>query len=116
LATQFVGQNSLNQPFSQADYLRNQMAAEIASEGSRFSNKLQQPINVPIVTVNTNQSIRIFLLNAMSVSDKRARNSMPPQQTETTTVAEQNLPPDQALAAAQTAYIQALEAQLTDMR
>lgn len=116
LATQFVGQNSLNQPFSQADYLRNQMAAEIASEGSRFSNKLQQPVNVPIVTVNTNQSIRIFLLNAMSVSDKRARNSMPAQQAESPTVAEQNLPPDQALAAAQTAYIQALEAQLADMR
>jgi hypothetical protein len=119
LAVEFAGQNSggLNQPFSQSDYLRNQLAAEVASEGSRASNRLQQTTNVPIVTVDTNQSIRIFLLNALSISYGRVRNSKPAQQTESPAVtAEQNLPPEQALAAAQTAYIQALEAQLADMR
>ena len=114
LALQFAGQN--NQPFSQSDYLRNQLAAEVASEGSRYANRLQQPMNVPIVTVNTNESIRIFLLNALNVSDGRL-NSRPAQQTETSTAtAEQNQSPDQALAAAQTAYIQSLEAQVADMR
>jgi type IV secretory pathway VirB10-like protein len=116
LAIQFAGQN--NQPFSQADYLRNQLASEVASEGSRYSNRLQQPTNVPIVTVNTNQSIRIFLLNAMSVADGRIHSSKPAQQTDTATTltVEQNQSRDQALAAAQTAYIQALESQLADMR
>lgn len=118
LAIQFAGQNSMNQPFSQADYLRNQLASEVANEGSRYSTRLEQPMSVPIVTVNTNQSIRIFLLNAMSVSDGRVRNAKPVQPTETaaTLAAEQNQSPEQSLAAAQTAYIQALESQLADMR
>jgi type IV secretory pathway VirB10-like protein len=117
VATQFAGAGSLNQPFSQADYLRNQMAYEIASEGSRYSNRLQQPTSVPIVTVNTNQPIRIFLLNALTVSEGRIRNSKPAQQADTATLtAEQNQSPEQALAAAQTAYIQSLEAQLAEMR
>jgi hypothetical protein len=117
VATEFAGAGSLNQPFSQADYLRNQIAYEIASEGSRYSNRLQQPTSVPIVSVNTNQSIRIFLLNALSVSDGRIRNSKPAQQAETATLtAEQNQSPEHALAAAQTAYIQSLEAQLAEMR
>lgn len=116
LAIQFTGQN--NQPFSQADYLRNQLAAQVASEGSRYSTRLQQPVSVPIVTVKTNQSIRIFLLNAMTISGGTVRDSKPPQQAESamTGATEQNLPAEQALAAAQTAYIQALEAQLADMR
>src|SRR5690348_1397704 len=63
LAIQFSGQGNLGQPFSQADYLRNQLASEVASEGSRYSSRIQQSMNVPIVTVNTNESIRIFLLN-----------------------------------------------------
>ncbi len=114
LAIQFGGQS--NQPFSQADYLRNQMASEIANEGGRYSNRLQQPTSVPIVMVGTNQSIRIFLLNALSVSGGQV-NSKPLQQTDTAaTTAGQTQSPDQALAAAQTAYIQALEAQLADMR
>jgi type IV secretory pathway VirB10-like protein len=118
VATQFAGQGSLNQPFSQSDYLRNQTAYGIASEGSRYSNRLQQPTSVPIVTVNTNQSIRIFLLSALNVSYGRILNNKPAQPTDTATTltAEQNQPPEQALAAAQTAYIQALEAQLADMR
>lgn len=120
LAIQFAGQNSstLSQPFSQGDYLRNQLASEVASEGSHYSSRLQQPTSVPIVTVNTNQSIRVFLLTALSVSNGSVRNSKPAQQTDTgaTLTAEQNQAPDQALAAAQTAYIQALEAQLADMR
>ncbi|MGH9644571.1 MAG: TrbI/VirB10 family protein [Terriglobales bacterium] len=114
LALQFAGQN--NQPFSQSDYLRNQLASEVASEGSRYSNRLQQSISVPIVTVNTNESIRIFLLNALSVSGGQV-NPRPIQQTDSATItAEQNQTPDQALAATQAAYIQALEAQLADMR
>jgi len=116
LAIQFAGQGNLGQPFSQADYLRNQLASEVASEGSRYSNRLQQSIRVPIVTVSTNESIRIFLLNRLSVSGGRL-NTSPVQQTDTSTAtAEQNPPADQGLAAAQTAYIQALEAQLADMR
>lgn len=92
------------------------MAYEIASEGSRYSNRLQQPTSVPIVTVKTNEPIRIVLLNTLSVSDGRIRGGKQ-QQTETTTLAtEQGLSPAQALAAAHTAYIQALEAQLADMR
>lgn len=113
LAIQFGGQN--NQPFSQADYLRNQMAYEVANEGSRYSNRLQQPTSTPIVTVATNQSIRIFLLSSLSVSGGQV-NPQPAQQTDATVTAEQNQSPDQALVATQTAYIQALEAQLADMR
>jgi type IV secretory pathway VirB10-like protein len=118
VATEFAGAGSLNQPFSQADYLRNQLAYEIASEGNRYSNRLKQPTNVPIVNVNTNQSIRIFLLNALSVSDGRIRSSKSAQQIDTapTLTADQNQSPGQALAVAQTAYIQALEAQLADTR
>jgi type IV secretory pathway VirB10-like protein len=116
LAIQFAGQNSMNQPFSQADYLRNQLASEVASEGSRYSTRLQQPTSVPIVTVNTNQSIRIFLLNALSVSDGRIRNTNSAQQMAAPATAEQNQSPEQSMAAAQTAYIQSLESQLADMR
>jgi hypothetical protein len=118
VATEFAGAGSLNQPFSQADYLRNQMAYEVASEGSRYSNRLQQPTSVPIVRVNTNQPIRIFLLNAMSVSDGHIRSSKSPQPTDTSPklTADQNQSSEPSLAAAQTAYIQALEAQLADMR
>ena len=118
LAIQFAGQNSMNQPFSQADYLRNQLASEVASEGSRYSNRLQQPMNVPIVTVNTNQSIRIFLLSALSIADGRIRSGKLPQQGDAaaTPIADQNQSSQQALAATQATYIQALESQLADMR
>lgn len=118
VATEFAGQGSFNQPFSQSDYLRNQMAYQVASEGSQYSNRLQQPASAPIVRVNTNQSIRIFLLSALSISDGRVGNTRTAPQTDTATTltAEQNQSPEQALAAAQTAYIQALEAQLADMR
>lgn len=118
VATEFAGAGSLNQPFSQADYLRNQMAYEVASEGSRYSNRLQQLTSVPIVNVSTNQSIRIFLLNALTISDERTRDTKPPQQSNilSTLTAEKDQSPEQSLASAQTAYIQALESQLADMR
>jgi len=118
VATEFAGAGSLNQPFSQADYLRNQMAYEVASEGSRYSNRLQQPTSVPIVNVNTNQLIRIFLLNALTLSDGRVRDASTPQQTNTVSAftADKDQAPEQSLATAQTAYIQALESQLADMR
>ena len=73
-------------------------------------------MNVPIVTVNTNESIRIFLLNALNVSGGRLNTKSAQQDDTSAATAEQNQPPDQALAAAQTAYIQSLEAQLADMR
>jgi type IV secretory pathway VirB10-like protein len=116
LAIQFSGQGNLGQPFSQADYLRNQLASEVASEGSRYSSRLQQSTSVPIVTVNTNESIRIFLLNALSLSDGRLNTRAAQQADTSTATAEQNQAADPGLAAAQTAYIQALEAQLADMR
>lgn len=112
VATEFVGQGSLNQPFSQADYLRNQMAAEVAVQGNRLSNRLQQPMSIPIVNVATNQALRIFLLNALDVGG--ALPAAPPNFPSVT--ADQSTAPEQSLAAAQAAYIQALEAQLADMR
>jgi type IV secretory pathway VirB10-like protein len=117
VATEFAGQGSLNRPFSQGDYLRNQMAYQIASEGSRYSNRLQQPTTVPIVTVSTNQAIRIFLLNALTTSDGRIRTDSPQKaDTAPTLAADKDLSPEQSLRTAQTAYIQALEAQLAEMR
>ena len=117
VATEFAGQGSLNQPFSQGDYLRNQMGYEIASEGSRYSSRLQQPTTVPIVTVNTNQAIRIFLLNALTTSSGRIRNTTAPKQPDNAmTQTADDESPEQSLRTAQTAYIQALEAQLAEMR
>src|SRR5207253_6802416 len=77
VATEFAGHSSLNQPFSQADYLRNQMAAEVATEGNRLSNRFQQPMTVQIVKVSTNQPLRIFLLNALDLGNGRNQNSQP---------------------------------------
>lgn len=114
VATEFVGQGSLNQPFSQADYLRNQMAGEVAVQGNRLSNRLQQPMSIPIVNVGTNQPLRIFLLNALDLGGGRSQGPQFP--TPATPMPDQNTPPEQSLVAAQTAYIQALEAQLADMR
>jgi len=117
VATEFAGQGSLNQPFSQADYLRNQMAAEVASQGNQLSNRWQQPISVPIVAVDANQPITIFLLEPLTVSGKASRNATAPSQLPSTgAITERGETSDQALVAAQTAYIQALEAQLAEMR
>jgi len=117
VATEFAGQGSLNQPFSQADYLRNQMAAEVASQGNQLSNRLQQPTNVPIVAVDANQPITIFLLEPLTIVGKAGRTTAPvPQLTPAITTAGQTQPSEQDLVATQTAYIQALEAQLAEMR
>ncbi len=117
VATQFAGQGSLNQPFSQADYLRNQMAAEVATEGNRLSNRLQQPMSVPIVKVGTDQPLRIFLLNALDLGSGRNQNSqLAASSTFANVTTDQSTPSEQSLVSAQTAYIQALEAQLADMR
>lgn len=117
VATQFAGQGSLNQPFSQADYLRNQMAAEVATAGNRLSNRLQQPMSIPIVKVGTNQPLRIFLLNALDPGSGRTQNLEPADSSKFANVTtDQNTPPEQSLVSAQTAYIQALESQLADMR
>ena len=116
VATEFVGQGSLNQPFSQSDYLRNQMAGEVATQGGRLSNRLQQPMSVPIVNVATNQPLRIFLLNALDLGGGRNQSMEPAPPTVPNAGPDQSTPSDQSLAAAQTAYIQALEAQLADMR
>jgi hypothetical protein len=117
VATEFAGQGSLNQPFSQADYLRNQMAAEVATEGNRLSNRLQQPKNIPIVQVGTNQPLRIFLLNALDIGSGRNQNLQPAaSSTFANATTDQSTPSEESLVLAQTAYIQALEAQLADMR
>jgi hypothetical protein len=117
VATEFVGQGSLNQPFSQADYLRNQMAAEVAVQGNHLSNRLQQPMSIPIVNVGTNQPLRIFLLNALDLGGGRNQGSQSAaSSTLATAMPDQSTPSEQLLVATQTAYIQALEAQLADMR
>jgi Bacterial conjugation TrbI-like protein len=116
VATEFAGQGSLTQPFSQADYLRNQMAAEVAVEGNRLSNRFQQPMSIPIVSVGTNQPLRIFLLNALDLGGGRNQGVQPAVPTVPNSGPNQSTPSDQSLVAAQTAYIQALEAQLADMR
>lgn len=113
VATEFAGQGSLDQPFSQSDYLRNQMATEVASQGNQLSNRWQQPMNTPIVAVDANQPITIFLLEPLTISGKAIRNVTAPLQISQTAIsAEPNQGSDQALIEAQTAYIQALEAQL----
>jgi hypothetical protein len=117
VATEFAGQNSFNQPFSQADYLRNQMATEVASQGSQLSNRWQQPTNIPIVAVDANQPITIFLLEPLTIVGKASRSAVPASQlAPATTTAGQTQPSEQDLVAAQTAYIQALEAQLAETR
>src|SRR5205085_7799172 len=76
VATEFAGQSSFNQPFSQADYLRNQMATEVASQGSQLSNRWQQPISIPIVAVDANQPLTIFLLDPLAISGKANRGAV----------------------------------------
>src|SRR5438309_778997 len=123
-ATEFAGQDSasLNQPFSQSAYLRNELAGEVAAEGTRESNRLQQPMSIPIVKVNTNQSIRIFLLSPLAPGrpnsiDAPSRNVQPtPSTVLASSPTDENARPEQALVGAQTAYIQALEDQLAEMR
>lgn len=117
VATEFAGQGSLNQPFSQGDYLRSQMAAEVASQGSQLSNRWQQPTSVPIVAVDANQPISIFLLEPLTVVGKASRNAIPASQLALPDTTGGHIQPsEQELVAAQTAYIQALEAQLAEMR
>jgi len=116
LAAQFAGNPGMNQPFSQGDYLRNQLASEVASEGSRASSRWQQPVNVPIVKVNTNQSIRIFLLSALDLTSHRGHS---PQEMTTVLAGaerEQNDTSVESLGDVQTSYIQSLESQLADLR
>ena len=123
-ATEFAGQDSasLNQPFSQGAYLKNQLAGEVASEGTRESGRLQQSTTVSIVKVNTNQSIRIFLLNPLvsghpSSTDTLARNPQPtPSPVLVSSPTDENVGAEQALVGVQTEYIQALEDQLAEMR
>ena len=117
VASEFAGQGSLNQPFSQGDYLRNQMAAEAASQGSQLSNRWQQPTSIPIVAVDANQPITIFLLEPLTIVGKASHSAVPASQlARATTTAGQTQPSELDLGAAQTAYIQALEAQLAEMR
>ena len=93
------------------------MAAEVATQGNRLSNRFQQPTSVPIVKVGTNQPLRIFLLNALDLGSGRTQGSQPvPPVTFASATTDQSTPSEQSLVSAQTAYIQALEAQLADMR
>lgn len=117
VATEFAGQGSLDQPFSQGDYLRNQMASEVASQGSQLSNRWQQPFGVPIVAVDANQPITIFLLEPLTASGKTIQSATAASQLpQAVPATEQKQPSEQALIEAQTAYIQALEAQLADSK
>jgi len=117
VATEFAGQGSLDQPFSQSDYLRNQMASEVASQGSQLSNRWQQPFGVPIVAVDAHQAITIFLLQPLTISGMPIRTATAAlQRPQAVPTAEQQQPSDHALIEAQTAYIQALEAQLAETK
>jgi hypothetical protein len=93
------------------------MAAEVGSQGNQLSNRLQQPISIPIVAVDANQPIRIFLLDPLTISGKTTRNPTPTSQLPSEHVAsEQGQTSDQSMATAQSAYIEALEAQLAEMK
>jgi hypothetical protein len=93
------------------------MAAEVAVQGNQLSNRLQQPMSIPIVNVGTNQPLRIFLLNAVNLGAGGNQNSQPAMSNAfANTTTDQTTSSEQSLVSAQTAYIQALEAQLADMR
>ncbi len=100
----------------------NELAGEVAAEGTRESNRLQQPMSIPIVKVNTNQSIRIFLLSPLAPGrpnsiDAPSRSVQPTRSTVlASSPTDENARPEQALVGAQTAYIQALEEQLAEMK
>jgi len=93
------------------------MAAELANQGNQVSNRLQQPMSIPIVAVDANQPIRIFLLDPLTISGKPTRNPTPASQLPFEHAAsEQGQTSDQSIASAQSAYIEALEAQLAEMK
>src|SRR5581483_8555256 len=46
------------------------VAAEVASQGSQLSNRWQQPTSIPIVAVDANQPIAIFLLEPLTITGK----------------------------------------------
>jgi len=67
--------------------------------------------------VDANQSITIFLLDPLTLSGKTSRGATARSQVpQVDAAAEQSQPSEPDLVAAQTAYIQALEAQLAEMR
>jgi hypothetical protein len=93
------------------------MAAAVATEGNRLSNRFQQPMSIPIVKLGTNQPLRIFLLNALDLGSGRNQSSQPAaSSTFANATTDQSTSSEQSLDSSQTAYIQALEAQLADMR
>jgi hypothetical protein len=61
--------------------------------------------------------LRIFLLSALDLGSGRNQNTQPAAPTKPADpTTNQSTPSEQSLVSAQTAYIQALEAQLADMR
>jgi hypothetical protein len=69
------------------------------------------------VKVGTNQPLRIFLLNALDLGSGRNQSSQPAaSSTFANATTDQSTSSEQSLVSAQTTYIQALEAQLADMR
>ncbi len=121
LATQFAGRppGSLQRPFSQADLLRNQLAGEIASQGTQLSNRLARPLRVPIVSVPTNRRIRIFLLAPIRLENGELgmlRASAAPWGRLLESAEEQNGGSLESLLVTQAAYIEALEGQLSELR
>jgi len=120
LATQFAGQGprGLDRPFSEGDLLRNQLAAEIATEGTSFSNRLQRSSTVPIIKVEANQSIRIFLLSPMRVTSKTIQMRPPTESQGLSSLAtsSESASAEEAAALAQAEYIRMLEAQVAQLR
>jgi hypothetical protein len=116
LATQFAGSANLNQPFSQADLLRNQLAAEIAMQGNRLSSRLQSPLALSIVSVPANQPIRIFLMAPIRLASGQLQVRPAPAENPASPAREQGSLSPEELLAAQAAYIETLEAQLAELR
>jgi hypothetical protein len=116
LATQFAGSAKLNQPFSEADLLRNQFAAEIASQGNRLSNRLQAPLALSIVNVPANQPIRIFLMAPIRLASEQLEVRPARAESPENAAREQGSLSPEDLLAAQAAYIETLEAQLAELR
>jgi len=89
------------------------MAAEVASQGSQLSNRWQQPISIPIVAVDANQPLTIFLLDPLAISGKANRGAIPAsQRNPANTTTGENQSSSKTWQRRKTAYIQALEAQL----
>jgi hypothetical protein len=125
LAAEFAGQtsNTLGQPFSEGDLLRNELGAEIANEGYSAANRLGQPLAMPTVSVPANQRIRIFLLAPMQFENRTLHPvntssdvQSPPSTSPRPTGHGEDKGQLQSAVEMRSAYIQALEAEITRLQ